>query len=251
MLPNSFETIRFDSTESTNTYAKEQIRRGSAIRCVITAASQTEGRGRGENSWKSPVGGLYLTVAAPVNQALSLPSCGPRVALAVSSILAERYGVVAGIKWPNDLLIDDRKLAGFLLELVHDRDGAMHLVVGFGCNVNVVPPWDAQMHFPPTSLCEESGKAQIDLQELASSVAAGIVGAIFEPSYPVASEESVLAALRQMSATIGRNVTLRLPASKSLSGIALDINSRFALLVEHDGLITEVEAGDCFHTLTS
>lgn len=251
MLPNSFETIHFDSIESTNTYAKEQIRRGRGIRCVLTAASQTGGRGRGENAWKSPVGGLYLTVAAPVNEAVSLSSSGSRVAIKVVSVLADHYGVAAAVKWPNDLLVDDKKLAGVLMELVQDQAGTMHLVVGLGCNVNVVPPRDAQMHFPPTSLCAESGKEQIELQELASTLALGIVSAIFEPSTPLESDESVLVLLKRMSATIGREVTLNLPASKSLSGIAIDINSRFALLVEHDGLITEVEAGDCFHTLTS
>ena len=126
-----FRRIVYDSLDSTNDEAK---RLGRAGLCVV-ANEQVSGRGRFERSWESGLGGVYVSLTWGV-----LP-CTPSL-LAIISALAVReavasFGVDAAIKWPNDVLIDGRKVAGILIESVQG-EGVLY-VIGVGINTNNVP----------------------------------------------------------------------------------------------------------------
>ncbi len=122
-------------TGSTNDDCKELARAGAPCGTVVLSGRQTGGKGRLGRTWVSPEGGVYLS-------ALLKPSCGPSdiAPLAPACALGvvrglESLGVECSVKWPNDVLIGDRKVAGVLLEMSAEADQINWIVVGCGINV--------------------------------------------------------------------------------------------------------------------
>lgn len=130
---------RHEWVESTNTVAMERARGGAAEGTVIVAEGQRGGRGRLGRSWESPYGtNLYASVI--LRPALA-PDAAPRLTPVVGAALAEAIGRVVpsvriAIKWPNDLLIDGKKVGGILSEASILGGRLEYVVVGFGLNVN-------------------------------------------------------------------------------------------------------------------
>ncbi|WP_456368724.1 biotin--[acetyl-CoA-carboxylase] ligase [Thermococcus sp.] len=127
-----WKLIELDEVDSTNEYAK-RIAVNSPEGTVIVAKRQTAGKGRRGRSWKSPEGGLWLSVI------LKPPRLDPRLvfvgALAVVDTL-EDFGIPSGIKWPNDVWVGGRKIAGILTE---GKEGE-YAILGIGLNVNNPAP---------------------------------------------------------------------------------------------------------------
>jgi BirA family biotin operon repressor/biotin-[acetyl-CoA-carboxylase] ligase len=128
----------FPVTDSTNTRAAELAGKGAAHGSIVCADAQTSGRGRLGRKWESPPGvNLYLSLLLrpPVD-----PSQAPALTLATAVALAvaieDVSGLKAALKWPNDLYVDGRKVAGILAEMSADPDRLRHVVIGVGLNVN-------------------------------------------------------------------------------------------------------------------
>jgi BirA family transcriptional regulator, biotin operon repressor / biotin---[acetyl-CoA-carboxylase] ligase len=130
----------YDAVPSTNAVLQELARRGSAEGTVVLAESQTAGRGRGGQPWFSPPGvNLYVSV-------LCRPDIEPGAAavfsfmtsLALADAIREQ-GLAPAIKWPNDVLIERRKVAGTLAEAAVAGDRLEHVILGIGVNLNVEP----------------------------------------------------------------------------------------------------------------
>lgn len=122
-------------TGSTNDDARALARAGAPEGTVVLASRQTSGRGRLGRSWSSPAGGVYLS--AVLRPSLAPVEMGP-LALVVGLGIArglDRLGVTVGLKWPNDVLMSGRKLAGILLEMTAEGDRVDWVVVGLGINV--------------------------------------------------------------------------------------------------------------------
>ena len=155
---------RFESLESTNTWALEhfaEINHGDVIRADV----QTAGRGRFNREWlASPGRSLTVSVVIKGSPWLPLgPNLGQIAAVAVARML-HRFGVRALLKWPNDLMVNDRKIAGILVERSDVGDG---FVVGMGINVNMTANEldQARLQRPATSMIEASGHS-LDLDEV-------------------------------------------------------------------------------------
>ena len=153
--------IYHESIDSTNNEIKRLADAGAAVEfTVVSAGTQTAGRGRSGHVWQSPEGTSIATSALLRPQGVSLDQV-PRVtilsALAVADAAEEAAGKPCAIKWPNDVLMDERKICGILTELCFDPAGQPYLVVGIGVNVTVdsFPPDIADM---ATSLMIASGK---------------------------------------------------------------------------------------------
>jgi len=122
-------------TGSTNADAAALARAGAPHGTAVLASRQTAGRGRLGRSWESPEGGVYVSaLLRPSLPPAALTGMPLAVATGVGAELA-RFGVDAGVKWPNDLLLGARKLAGVLLEISAEADRTAWLVVGVGLNV--------------------------------------------------------------------------------------------------------------------
>jgi len=128
----------FASTDSTNTMAERLARGGAAEGTVVIADAQTQGRGRLGRSWASPANrNLYLSLLLRPELA---PQLAPQLALVAGVATVETirlWAPQAVLKWPNDVLIDGRKVAGLLAEMGTDGERLQHVVVGIGVNLNV------------------------------------------------------------------------------------------------------------------
>lgn len=157
---------RFALIDSTNTWAKENINELAEDRLsILVAEEQAAGRGRAARQWVSPAGvNLYTTFCFFIPPDSLNPGHITQVmALSITEVL-ETLGIAAKIKWPNDILIDEKKVAGILCETSPYKNEAC-IITGVGLNVNMTEEMLATIDRPTTSLLAETGK-QFVLEEL-------------------------------------------------------------------------------------
>lgn len=165
----SLPIFTYESISSTNEYAKKLLTTQSAPLAVL-AEHQTLGRGRRGRQWNSPYAqNLYLSFVWPVTQGMAqIDGLSLVVGLAVARAVEQVLETSAQLKWPNDVLINNCKVAGILLELVGDPADLCHVIIGIGVNLNMIASHqviDQQW----TSLALETGK-QIDRTEFAQRI---------------------------------------------------------------------------------
>ncbi|MBW1745028.1 MAG: biotin--[acetyl-CoA-carboxylase] ligase, partial [Deltaproteobacteria bacterium] len=153
--------IYLKETDSTNTRAKELATQGAPEGTLIIAEKQTNGRGRRGRSWFSPPGGgIYFSLI--LRPAIS-PGETPRITLMTAVVLAETLislmKLKLRIKWPNDILVNGKKLAGILTEISTEMDAVNYIVVGLGMNVNTrFEKFPSEIKKNATSILIETGK---------------------------------------------------------------------------------------------
>ncbi len=157
--------LELEQTDSTNLVLKNALLIGEMHNGAVWARRQMAGVGRMGRRWLSPEGGCYLSVSHCLPQGFSQPILYAVAAgLAVQGMLHEQAQVEADLKWPNDILLNGKKLCGILSELVQVPGGSVHVIAGIGINVNAeVEPTDSL--FPPTSLAQQTG-LQYDIETL-------------------------------------------------------------------------------------
>ncbi|HYJ90248.1 MAG TPA: biotin--[acetyl-CoA-carboxylase] ligase [Pyrinomonadaceae bacterium] len=131
----NFTVLRFDSIDSTNTEALKHARLGADEGLCIAARQQTAGRGRRGRNWVSPRdAGFYLSIVLrPQLDPETLPLITLATAIAVHDTLAE-IGLKPDIKWPNDILVGEKKICGILAETTETKEG-LAIIVGIGINL--------------------------------------------------------------------------------------------------------------------
>ncbi|MEV6527074.1 biotin--[acetyl-CoA-carboxylase] ligase [Longispora sp. NPDC051575] len=228
-------------TGSTNADLADRARAGAPEGTVLIAERQTAGRGRLDRQWESPArAGIALSLlvrpTAPVARYSWLP-------LLAGVALVEAVGV-GGLKWPNDLLIEGRKCAGILAEVV---DGAV--VIGIGLNVSLRAD---ELPRPDATSLVLAGAPLTDRGPLVKALLRA-----FETRYtawndaggdPVASR--LLAEYSEKCVTLGLTVRAELPGGRTLTGTAVEIDRDGRLVLEHDGGRIPVAAGDVVHVRT-
>jgi BirA family biotin operon repressor/biotin-[acetyl-CoA-carboxylase] ligase len=235
------QVVWHDSTASTNDDALACLRHGSGDGCLVAADSQTSGRGRLERKW------VTRPEAALAFSLVCIPSaeernCLGRFALlgplAVSTAL-EQLGLKPQIKWPNDVLLDGRKVCGMLLEADWLADELRGLVIGIGINVApaALPPAE-ELRFPATCI-EDAAGHPVDRFDLLRSVLAGF----FSLRHDLCTE-SILVAWQQRMAYMGAQVRVNQPSGE-VTGIVLGVDSQGGLLLRNSGgNILTILAGD-------
>ena len=187
---------------------------------VIVADAQEKGRGRRGHVWLSPRGGLYASIIFRSERLLSL-----RVGIAVACAL-QGLGIPARLKWPNDVLVAGKKIAGILIE----ASGGT-AIVGIGVNIDNAP-------LPDATCVASQMERLIARDELLHSILQEI-----ETTY----EDDVIEAYRTLCSTLGRTVRISTAAGKDVTGIASGIDREGHLLVD-DGKSTHIIlGGDCVH----
>ena len=180
--------VHLASIDSTNLEAqrrwKSQSPRTDPI--LVRADVQTAGLGRDGRAWQSPAGGLWLSIAWPISQpADHYESLPPAIGSAVAQTIEAAFGLASRVKWPNDVMIGDRKLAGVLCQTVLDS-GPRCVVVGVGLNANFSASiLSSELRHPATTLLDQLGRA-IELDELCNHLVADLLNALesFERSLP-------------------------------------------------------------------
>ncbi|MFC6160537.1 biotin--[acetyl-CoA-carboxylase] ligase [Kribbella jiaozuonensis] len=234
-------------TPSTNAVVAAAAAGGQAEGLVVAAEYQSSGRGRLGRTWTTPPRSALLmsVLLRPVSvEAARWPWLGLLVPLAVAAAVRAVAEVPAQVKWPNDVLIEDRKLAGILLERIEGPAA----VVGIGLNVTLRA--DEKPHEAATSLALEKAvttdRATVMaavLRELASRYQVW-VDAGGDPSV-------VLPEYRELSATLGRSVRVELPDGTFLEGVARDLADDGRLIVDTPDGPRPLAAGDVTHLRTA
>ena len=232
----------YDEIPSTNALAFELATEGGFHGEVVITESQTSGKGRRGRVWESPPG-LNLYFSLILRPELP-PQRAPELTLVAAVALAETLreaGIPAEIKWPNDIQVDGKKVAGILTELSADTESVHFVVLGVGVNLNALPS-----DFPPevarvaTSLLEARGRRvprALFTAALWTRLEHWLDRHAAEGFAPVRS------AWRELSCTLGAEVLVK-TERREIRGVADDIDESGALLVRTDAGVERVVAGD-------
>ena len=232
---------------STNAYVKEHFEEFGPVGAVYTT-NQTAGRGRLGRTWVNAEGkALYYTVA--IREPLAQPATLPLLAsLAVKDQLARRYGVECQIKWPNDLLLNGKKIVGILCESVcygYEMQGR-GILCGIGINLAQPQSYFDAAALPHGTSLELQG-AKVDLAADPQWLAEALTDFGFDrPLYSFAKDgfAPFREAYKKACINIGRRVTFDLPGGGEGSGIATDVDEEGRLVVRTDSGEEHVFTGE-------
>jgi len=205
---------RYHEVTSTQEVAKKLIDEGKDTFAVV-AEYQKEGRGRLGREWISPPGGLYMSVVIKKDDRAFM-----RAGVAVVKAL-KHAGIEANLKWPNDVLVRNKKIAGILVENYKDRS-----IVGVGINISHAPLNEAT--------CIECEGGSINRDKLVKLIIKELKKKNFYEDY------------KQMCSTIGKYVKI-IALNEVIEGRAIDIDSIGRIVLETKNGINKIAAGDCIH----
>lgn len=232
--------VRYDVVESTNDLVQELARTGEPEGLVVSAEEQRAGRGRMGRRWVAPHGTsiqcsvLLRPDLAPVHAGRIMLLAG----LAVAACLRQELALAPALKWPNDLLLNGKKVAGILIETSMRGDQLDYCILGIGLNVNFTMRDFPELAPFATTLADEVGhpvnRAHLE----------GALFSTLDDYYArLRSGISFLDEYRRALPMLGSRIRAAATA-ETFEGIARDIDDDGALLVERDGVILRLLAGD-------
>ena len=238
------ELLCFSELDSTNTYLKELALNGTADGTAVIAAHQTAGRGRMDRTFQSPAGkGLYLSV-------LLRPDLPPERFLPVTALagvaacdaVENLCGVRPGLKWPNDPVLNGRKLAGVLTELVICEDGKPAIVLGIGVNVSqTAGDFTPDVAAMATSLAAEG--IAVSREELAAALLARLD--VMYQDLKAGALDGWRQRYRMDCINLGKTVQLLHPDGRRETAEAVEIDEDFGLAVRlKDGREEVIRSGE-------
>ena len=221
----------FDSLESTNEYAKTLIK-DAPEGAVILVDQQTGGRGRFGKQWYSPEGGIWMSIILrPPDPSLITIIAGVAVCRAL-----HMNGVLPGIKWPNDIVLNGKKIGGTLTEIIDKT-----IILGIGVNLNI-------REFPDELEATASSVFLETKKHLEKKMVFDTLCKQLDDCYIMLKQNKItdlLTEWRHYTILLGQQVVIEMP-DKELSGKVLDISRDGALIVmRSDGKIMRVVAGVC------
>lgn len=236
------EIYYYPSIGSTNEEAKRLAQEGALHGSLVIAEEQTGGKGRMGRTWISPprVGIWMSIILRPSLKPHEAPRITMTSAVAAAKAIRKSTGADCRIKWPNDLLIEGKKVAGILTEMSSDMDGINYVVTGIGINVNN-EDFPEELKETATSLKLVCGK-NIDRLEVLTEFLSD-----FEEYYrylEAGEFKNVLQEWRVLCCNLGRRVKIA-GRNFALEGIALDVDDDGALLVKSEsGTVERILSGD-------
>ena len=242
-LLNDYHLLSFDELDSTNEEGKRLAKGGGCHGAVIWAKRQSEGKGRMGRSWVSSEGNLFVSVLLQPDKPLSeLSQLSFVAAVAVIEALEALVPEAGALrcKWPNDILLADRKLCGILLESFQIEGGKPWVVVGVGVNVDSFPP---RTEFPATCL-KDAGVELVSAKIILSRFIHHFIDC-----YNVWNVKGFAPIKKKWSAVawgIDQRICARLPEG-NIEGVCLGLDASGSLLLKLDnGKKHHVHAGDVF-----
>jgi BirA family transcriptional regulator, biotin operon repressor / biotin---[acetyl-CoA-carboxylase] ligase len=236
------DIVYLAETDSTNTRAKDLAARGAPEGTIVIAEKQTQGRGRKGRGWFSPEsGGIYLSL---ILRPAMTPSEAARITLmtgvAAAEALLSLTKLEARIKWPNDILLNGKKIAGILTEVSTEMDKVDHVVVGVGMNVNITAADLAtEIKDTATSILIETGEPLPRVRLIRTFLKS------FEGYYRIIQDkgfEPIRQRWKELSDIIGRWVQVEM-IGRTLTGRVADIDL--------DGLLVVIDEYGANHRIIS
>lgn len=242
LLPYEFPGLEqkihhFYQIDSTMHAARELARGGADEGTVVITESQTHGRGRLNREWLSPTGGIYFTlVLRPMISPTYATRMNLMASVAVATTIRKLLGLNAVLKWPNDVLIEGKKVCGILAEIDAEMDVVNFVSLGIGVNANTSIP---QFENTATSLKQALGR-DVSRKQFLTALLKEI-----ERWQTLLMETDLLEEWRRLSVTLGKDVRILTPG-EVIMGRAIDIDNTGALIIrERDGSLRKTVAGDC------
>ncbi len=234
-FPDGITRIHVETTDSTNRLACENLQSG----LLVTAGRQTAGRGRYGNSWESPSGNLYLSLVWHVPDLAAAGRYAFLGAVALSDALKKAAGEAADLqpvlKWPNDVFLDGKKLAGILLESDQAEEG-VYLIIGVGVNLVSAPDYACDLKTATGKTVTPEQAARCFAEEFLK----------LDAQMKTEGFETVRRRWLAEAHGIGTPLTARLPDG-SYSGVFTGLDENGALLLEETGgFIRKVTSGEVF-----
>jgi BirA family biotin operon repressor/biotin-[acetyl-CoA-carboxylase] ligase len=233
----------FKEVDSTNLVAKKLANEGAAEGTIVIAGKQRRGKGSRGKKWISPSGGVWMTIILrPDVEPNKAPQLTLVTGVAVAETLIQELGLDVEIKWPNDILIDNKKVSGILTEVKTNIIGVEYVLVGIGIDLNIdIPP---ELRDTATSLQAELER-EIRGAELIQKFLQN-----FEDNYNEFKADNfpyILNKWRRLSGTVGKYVELRRKGGV-IRGEAIGISKNGRLVLEMDnGNLRKVISGECTH----
>ncbi|WP_442601069.1 biotin--[acetyl-CoA-carboxylase] ligase [Paenibacillus sp. KN14-4R] len=221
----------YDEVDSTQTIAQQKIAEGAPEGTLIIAESQTAGRGRMGRKWHSPKGkGIWMSlVLKPQIPIHFAPQLTLLTAVALCRTIRRECNVDIGIKWPNDLLIDGKKVCGILLESSAEDERIKHIICGIGISANLsLEDYPPELHAIATSLAIASGK-EVSRESLIVAILKEL-----EQLYQLYHEEgfaSIRLLWEALSVTLHRPIQVHTPRGGIVEGIASGIDESGGLRI--------------------
>jgi len=239
----------FDSIDSTQNQALKMADDPTNNGAIIVAAKQTGGRGRSGRKWESPKGGIWISIILMPKFDISITTLFPIAsALALSIAIEKIFSIKPELKWPNDVTINGKKVAGILVDVSLESNKIENLVLGVGINFDVdVKQIEKSLKGTPNfygvaSLTNE--KQKVRPVELVQTFLLEL-----EKIYKLLNAKQtkkIIAEWTARSSTIGKNVELE-TADGKIKGKAIKIDEDGALIVSENNKIQKVIAGDIIH----
>lgn len=236
-----------EEIDSTNIEAKRQALEAENHGLVVIAEKQTAGKGRRGRSWDSQKGtGIFMSLLLKPKKEL-VPDKASMLtlvaALATSEAIEETIGLNVSIKWPNDLVVNNKKVCGILTEMSADNEGIRYVIVGIGINVNT-REFPEEISGMATSLLLEQGYEKIDRSLLVAAVLEKLE-VYYEQFLKDKCLEFLLEKYNKKLINFDKQVKiLGNDGQVGLTGIAKGINKEGELLVETEDGLVEVRSGE-------
>jgi len=237
--------VVFDEISSTNNEAKKLALNGEDEGTIVISRIQNKGRGRFDRIWESPNGGVYLSI-------ILRPKCNPEKAMLLSLLAAiiisktiSSYNLVPKIKWPNDVRVSGKKIAGVLIESEAYDKRIKYVIIGLGVNLNIDSHnFSKTIRSNSTSLSQEIGKT-IDYFSFVKKLLNNI-----DKYYKIFSSKRygyIINEWKNQSDTIGRRVKINTTSGEFL-GDVIDINqSGFLEVVLDSGKHLTLSSDECIY----
>lgn len=221
--------IVLDSTDSTNNYLKKLARSSAENGTVVVAREQTSGKGRLGRVWCSEKDKnlTFSILLQPDIKPDEVQAITPVAGLALCKAIREFFNLDCKIKWPNDIIIDNKKLSGILTEMSATTSGVDFIVIGIGINLDQ-EIFDDEIKHKATSVYLETNK-KTDKNAFLASILKHIEDEFVSCNYRFT--EGNIAEYKSLCATVGRQVSF-LSKNATLTGTAVDINPNGELVVQ-------------------
>ena len=229
------------SVDSTNSHLKKQMLQGIDSGSVCLSEFQSAGRGRRGRGWVSPFGcNLYLSLYWRFERSMTeIGGVSIAVGTVIASVLSEQTDNVA-LKWPNDVMVEGKKIAGILVDVQGAADGPVDAVIGIGVNLDFPAHASQQIDQPWTDLQQQGGKT-ISRNQFAARLLGELLDAM--QSFQRHQLASFIPRWRQYDLYLGEEVTLFHPRRK-ICGIHKGIADDGSLLLEVGGRICRFQSGE-------
>lgn len=233
--------VYYPELPSTMDAAKDLARKDCPHFTTVIAERQISGRGRLQREWFSEKGGLYFTMVLrpDIPPVLSF-RVSFLASLTLAGLLHEAFGIDARVKWPNDILVDERKISGMLSELEAEADRVAFINIGVGINVN---------NDPSTIVPEATSLKRVLGREVSKKDLLSRYLEAFERRMQTTAFDGIIEEWKQYTVTLNRDVRV-VTTHEVLEGRAVDVDDTGALILKcADGSLKKILYGDCFHRI--